>query len=628
MVNIFCNLTFIDILRLSLLQNSKTTFFLDRSYLSKVIFSDDYLKKKGIQIFDWNFNDFRVQGMLLGYKVEIEYLNKFIIFLTENYLGNNENTYIKIYFKKKLLDFKIYKKIGLYQILLIFYIIHIKFDNCALFVPKNKYSYLINKFLKLNFSSITLINTNYLGYIINNISITLKSKIKMILSFFKLFYFSNNNIFNIADNKVSLEIALSSFNPKFIFNDINNKNLFLVNKIHKLSKKDKLNLKISKKNFIPLYDQNNKIYKLNSFFKRVQKDYVKKNDINKEFYREFKYWFEYFKLSKTKIYLTSYKYNSHIVPASHAINSLNGISCLFQTSFYETTKPYHAIYNDIYFSFSNNFNNAEKLVGSKIKYNVSVGYIYDYRFEQNKKRALEIKKIINRNGAKKIISFFDQGAVSDHKYSPGYYQTRESYEFILKKLIDNEWLGLIIKPKKPLLLKRSLGPIYNLLEKAIQTKRCHIFLDNHELIPKNFDNLPSEAAFASDVAIHNCLVAGTAGIEAALTKTYTVYFDYYGFKESVFYNPLNKNIVFDKWNILWDHILNYFDNNKNRSNTWDYVLKKIDPFNDGQAIKRLEYFTSSLLFSYSNGNDKEKIIEKTVNDYRNLWGHDKVLNIN
>ena len=75
------------------------------------------------------------------------------------------------------------------------------------------------------------------------------------------------------------------------------------------------------------------------------------------------------------MYVTSYKYSSHIIPASLAINELNGISSLFQTSFYEKTSPYSLFNTDIYFSFSNKFNSAEKIIGSNYKYNISIGYI-------------------------------------------------------------------------------------------------------------------------------------------------------------------------------------------------------------------------------------------------------------
>ena len=345
-----------------------------------------------------------------------------------------------------------------------------------------------------------------------------KLKIKTFLIFFKSVKYSNNNKIGLS-NKISLEVALNVFNPKNIFNSIERKNLLLINKIHRLSKKDQINLEDSKKNFIPLYIPKNKILNVNTFQNKKQNELIERGGLNKDFYNEYKHWYKYFNLSNTKIYVTSYKYNSHIVPASFAINVLNGVSCLFQTSFYEKTTPYTAFYSDIYFSFSNKFNTAEKLIGSKFKYNISVGYIYDYKFENSKKKSSELRNRIQQNGARKIISFFDQGAIQNTKFTPGYFQTRESYKFILEKFLNNEWLGLIIKPKKPSLLKNSLGPVYDLLTKAMQSNRCHVYLNSDEILNKNFDNPPCEAAMASDLAIHNCLVAGTAGIEAALTNT-------------------------------------------------------------------------------------------------------------
>ena len=95
-------------------------------------------------------------------------------------------------------------------------------------------------------------------------------------------------------------------------------------------------------------------------------------------------------------------------------------------------------------------------------------------------------------------------------------------------MIEEEWLGLIIKPKKPSLIHKKLGESSSLVDKAIGTGRCHIFLSTDEVIKKNFIHPPALAALASDIAVHDSLVAGTAGVEAALTGTPTVFFDNYG----------------------------------------------------------------------------------------------------
>ena len=108
-------------------------------------------------------------------------------------------------------------------------------------------------------------------------------------------------------------------------------------------------------------------------------------------------------------------------------------------------------------------------------------------------------------------------------------------------------------------------------------------------------------------------------------QTHTLYFDYYGFKESLFYDCKNK-IVFNNWDILWDHVINVFNNkNLNYFNQWDNLLNLIDPFRDGKAFERIENFSKNLLSLYTKFDDKNSIIENALNKYKYNWGSDKVL---
>ena len=56
----------------------------------------------------------------------------------------------------------------------------------------------------------------------------------------------------------------------------------------------------------------------------------------------------------------------------------------------------------------------------------------------------------------------------DSRYEYGYINSRKDYAYILNKLIDNKWLGLILKPKKPGLLKLKLAGIEELFEKIVE----------------------------------------------------------------------------------------------------------------------------------------------------------------
>ena len=91
------------------------------------------------------------------------------------------------------------------------------------------------------------------------------------------------------------------------------------------------------------------------------------------------------------------------------------------------------------------------------------------------------------------------------------------------------------------MLKNKLGEIYNLLIKAKETKRCIVF-DNASIHGiKIFEDIPAKIAMASDLTIHDTLLAGTAGLESALTGTKSVFFDYYNATKSQFDKENLKN---------------------------------------------------------------------------------------
>ena len=59
------------------------------------------------------------------------------------------------------------------------------------------------------------------------------------------------------------------------------------------------------------------------------------------------------------------------------------------------------------------------------------------------------------------------------------------------------------------------------------TGRCIIFDNYHENHVKNFDDIPAKINMASDLTIHDTLIAGTAGLESALVGCKSIFFDYY-----------------------------------------------------------------------------------------------------
>ena len=62
------------------------------------------------------------------------------------------------------------------------------------------------------------------------------------------------------------------------------------------------------------------------------------------------------------------------------------------------------------------------------------------------------------------------------------------------------------------------------------------------------------------------------------------------------------------------------------SNDWK-IFYTTDPFMDGKAFDRIEEFSKDILINFKNNKSasKDDIIDKTVKNYINKWGEDKVL---
>tara|TARA_Y100000590_G_C15746831_1_gene1022424 strand:+ start:3537 stop:5531 length:1995 start_codon:yes stop_codon:yes gene_type:complete len=384
-----------------------------------------------------------------------------------------------------------------------------------------------------------------------------------------------------------------------------------------------LSSNIAKSLDLPLYLGKHSFFKYKNFNANLKHE--EKNILNNEisYFRDKNYWIDFFKVTRAKIYVSHFKWSANFIPAAAAIKEVGGVSALWYTSYYEFPYPQSSIYSDIYFSFSPAIKNCEKINNSKIKYIISTGYPFDHRFMNLKPKANIIRNQLTKHGAKKIISLFDGGAKSDQRWSVGISNYRKDYQFWLQKLLDEKWLGLILKAKSPGSLRKRLGASSSLLDDAIETGRCY-FSEKTNYNDKNIYSRPAEAALASDIAIHCCLYAGSAGLEAGLAGTPTLFYDRFKLKNSQFYNL--KNVVFDDWEILWvtlkEHLLK---KPKEGFGDWSQIINDLDPFRDGKASYRIGEYLNWLNEGFKMGFDREKNMNYAAENYSTKWGAENVI---
>ena len=425
---------------------------------------------------------------------------------------------------------------------------------------------------------------------------------------------------------IVIDTVISKYNSKDIWSKLSGgeNNLLFLMRNHPISEnyKNKMinngsafisvdSIPMSKKLKIPLHFYDNKNTNSINCVSNHSNSYLKKTYI--DFQKRKNYWKEIFNNYGSKFFLSSHKYNPDYIAANAAINDLDGFSMMFQEAYNEFPTPEGIIHTDVFFCFSPLVSKVEKLSKSKVKYYVSIGYIGDYRFDTAKKNSESIRKKLYLNGAKIIISYLDESAVDDSRWGPAYEGMRNNYKFLLQKLLDNDWLGIILKPKKPNNLKKVLGNLSQLLDKAIDTGRLFIF--DKELIYN-----PCDAAYASDIAIHDYLIAGTAGIECALTGTSTVFIDTNGWGRSRLNRlGLNKS-VFISLPALWDILFKNYDDKFSNKNSWSKIINEIDPFRDGNAINRAVDYINCIIDGHNKGLSNNDALLFASEKYRNKWG--------
>ena len=337
------------------------------------------------------------------------------------------------------------------------------------------------------------------------------------------------------------------------------------------------------------------------------------------FYYLKSYWLNLFRACNAKVYISHHRYRDKHIAIAAAMREVGGITAIWQEPYHEFSSPEALVKADLVFGFSPAVADIEKNNGSSVKYCVAIGYIGDCRFDLVRTKAQELRSSLMENGARKIIAFFDESTVKDERWGIGNSSTQADHQFILEKVLSEPWLGVILKPKKPHNLRERLGSVAEILEQAIKTGRCYIF-------DKNYITTPAEAALASDIAIHDNLYAGTAGLEAALAGVPTLMLDRNGWHRSRIYKLGENRVVFQEWKHLWETLMEHWNIRKIPGfGDWSSSIKEFDPFRDGKAAHRMGTYLSWLIQGYERGQDRDVILADAADKYCKQWGYDKVV---
>jgi len=381
------------------------------------------------------------------------------------------------------------------------------------------------------------------------------------------------------------------------------------------------------------------IYSINNFIKYYQNPKQEKpstrtiRSVNKiidsnlnRYLSDKSYWYSFFNYHNIKIHLTWYDNNADHMAIADAIKDYGGIAAMWQTSFYGF-KNYECKTNtDVMFLFSKFDSDINISAGSNNKYNIITGLSSNDSTPLLEVEAQKIRNKLMSFGAKKIVCVMDENSGDDPRWHTGHELQRENYSYILEKVLEVPWLGVVFKPKKSKTLRRRLGPVDAILNAAKKTGRCIVL----EASGKHVSNVPAIlAGLVADVSIHGHLCAGTAALECALSGKPTLLVDREGSPSSKL-NELPKNkVVFNNWIDTIDSLMDYFKTNNINTEfgDWTQIIDEFDPFKDNKASFRMSSYLHCLLDGLQNGLDRELIMVNAAQKYAERWGHDKVIGI-
>lgn len=340
------------------------------------------------------------------------------------------------------------------------------------------------------------------------------------------------------------------------------------------------------------------------------------------FVLQYSYWLDFFSSNNIKINVSPNDFTKMYAPKNLALEKNGGVSISYHWSNYNWSLAKLSGCSTVMFSFGPAYKRIWEENRSIIGNIIYSGYITDYSFKEVKENSLKLRNQLLSKGVKFIICFFDENSSNNRMSVIPNKRSAEIYEFFIRKMLEDETMGLIFKPGYPKTLYKRIASISNLIEKAKETGRC-IFMDKGSYVTEQY---PTEAAQAADLCV-GLLLSGTVALESYLSGIPTVFLDL----ERLYSNPAyqwgNGKVVFDSLGKLFSAInqVRYKSEGIPGFGDLSSWVKDKDPFRDGKASLRMGQYIKWLFEKFKAGETREEAIEYANYKYAKYWGKENVV---
>lgn len=329
---------------------------------------------------------------------------------------------------------------------------------------------------------------------------------------------------------------------------------------------------------------------------------------------DFSFWYDFFKTQNIGVNLDYAEFTTlGSIGSVMALQNLGGVSVSYQGSnLCDVTLAITPVSNAL-FAYSPAFARLWDSATLPVESMVYTGYIFDGAFCHLPERAHPVRRKLQQNGAKTIIAYFDENSSPSRDAIISNGDATSIYAGLLQKLLDEETLGLVCKPKKARNLFERIAGAGSLLQEAMATGRL--------LILKDLDTYPAEAGLIADLAVGE-LVGTTAALEAYLVGTPTILVDALGMKSHPYYSWGAGTVVFTDWTEALAAITRYDEDSAAVAGLGDWapIVESLDPYRDGQAGRRMGEYMASLLRGIQDGKGGIQSMHWANERFARDWG--------
>ncbi len=340
------------------------------------------------------------------------------------------------------------------------------------------------------------------------------------------------------------------------------------------------------------------------------------------FIREYALFYDFFTRYSVKVNVDFVEHDLRKISRILALRDVGGVSVSFQVSNWPLPNVILGSNADVFFMFGEHYRGIFGQSGATSETVILSGYIGDYVFKTVKPRSDALRARLRGNGARFVVSFFDENPSSARMSTLPVDRLSFVYRTLLAWTIGHKDVGLVCSPKRPKSLLQKLPAIEPLMREAIATGRC-VFMDGEYAA----DNNPIEAGLASDIAV--CLLGGgTTALEHYLAGHRAVFLDLEGFYTFDEYLWGRDVIVFDDIKKFLIALEAFRIDPRGNAGFGDpgkvVTLAGKDPFTDGKSVIRMSGYLADLLRGFREGMTREAAVAFANGRYISLWGRETV----